>query len=279
MLKTKIKNPSLKQKLAILAVGILSLQSLVAVFMSPAHADGLTQTYVRMSRMQVGQKSWVRVVFQTPGSNHTENKLRLRFTSVYADGPNANGGSGSTAANRFTLNTGSVPLTTANCASETGTTALPNDGTALNETADNSYTAGTIGPPAVENTGKTLTIGHVGDLAVSTRYCLDIGDDTGSGWAITNPTTSLGQYIFTVETLDTTSALLSNLSIGTRIVTGDQVVVSAVVPPIFNLVLDGNTDAFASLLDPSNVIQTGGRTATITTNAAHGCSFGGYTFD
>lgn len=138
-------------------------------------------------------------------------------------------------------------VSSASCASETGATALPGTLTA-----------------AGDNTAKTVVVSGVSDLATSTSYCVDLT----SASALTNPVA--GQYTGTVATLTSADATIDYLDVGLRVISDDQIVVSAIVPPTFNFVLSGNTDAFSTNLDPGSVVSTGGRSATITTNASKG---------
>ncbi len=146
----------------------------------------------------------------------------------------------------FTVNT-TQTVSSAGCATETGATALP----------------GTLSA-AGDNSAKTITISGTSDLAVSTSYCVDLTSTT----ALTNP--AAGGYNGTLDTLTSASAVIDTRDVGLRIVTDDQIVVTAVVPPIFNFALSGYTDTFSTTLDPTAVVSTSGRTATVTTNASKG---------
>ncbi len=240
---------------------IAALVVVVSVFapaFTPVHAaTSLTNTYVRLDRMKAATASSLRIVFKTSSQSAlTENKVSIKLANYYDDT------TGAVANKRFTINA-TQTVSVATCAAETGATALPT-GTTLTAAGDNSFSAGSAGPPVVQPTGKTITISNVSDLTPSTSYCVDL---TGS--AITNPTTTQG-YTGTISTLTSGSALIDTTDVGLRIISDDQIVVSAVVPPTFNFVLDGNIDAFVTQLDPATVSVTSGRTATITTNAAHG---------
>ncbi len=128
---------------------------------------------------------------------------------------------------------------TAACATETGFTALP----------------GTL---SASGTGSTVNITGVTALSATTTYCVDLSSAT----AVTNA--SAGEYhpTVTVGSDSTTVAL--------RTISDDQVVVSAVVAPSFNFVLDANTTSFTANLDSGAIRSTTGRTVTINTNAASG---------
>jgi hypothetical protein len=60
------------------------------------------------------------------------------------------------------------------------------------------------------------------------------------------------------------------MKIASRYITDDQVVITANVPPTFNFVLSGNTDAFTTDLSAGAVAKTAGIGLSISTNAAKG---------
>lgn len=128
----------------------------------------------------------------------------------------------------------------ASCAADTGATALP----------------GTL---AASGSGSTVTITGVTALAAATSYCVDLT----SASALTTPNTA-GEYHPVV------TAGADNITLAVRVVTNDQIVVNAVVPPTFNFVLSGNIDNFSSNLSAGSVVQTSGVTATVNTNAKNG---------
>jgi hypothetical protein len=225
----------LKRRLSLYLALAVVVSSLAPILVHNARAAYLTDTYVRLDRLKASTATNFRVVFKTSAVNGTENKLRIKFynTANPAD---------------FTVNT-TQTVSSASCATETGATALP--GT-LAAAGDN--TAGV----------KTVTISGTSDLATSTRYCVDLTSTT----AVTNPAS--GNYIATVSTATSADALIDYRDVGLQIITDDQIVVTAVVPPLFSFALSGNTDAFTTNLDPAAVVGTTGRTITITTNAAKG---------
>jgi hypothetical protein len=97
-------------------------------------------------------------------------------------------------------------------------------------------------------------------MTASTSYC----EVLTSTSAVTNPTaTGVQTAILTAG-----SDAASNVSID--IITNDQVVVTATVPPAFTLALNSNTDAFTGNLASSSVGSTTGITATVNTNAKNG---------
>jgi hypothetical protein len=192
--------------------------------------------------MKASTPTTFRVKFRTSAVNGTEAKLKIRF--YHANNPNP-----ADPNNNFTINTTQV-ASSATCASETGATALPGTLTAA---GDNS--AGV----------KTILADGLSDLSVSTDYCVDFTTSN----AVTNPLNA-GQYIINIETLTSANAVIDDKDVGTSVISDDQIVVSAVVPPIFNFALSGNTDAFTTNMTLTGVTSTSGLTATIVTNASKG---------
>jgi hypothetical protein len=148
----------------------------------------------------------------------------------------------------YTVATTGLTSDTASC----GATALPG---ALSVTGSNTVSS------------KNITVTGVTNLSATTTYCVDIGK-AGTNDPITNPTAGL--YEVAIATRDSGDAEIDTSTIGARVIADDQVVVSAIVPPSFNFVLDANTTDFTSNLDPSAVVHTTPRTVTITTNATQG---------
>lgn len=175
----------------------------------------------------------------------TQTTWRLVFRTVAAGSTTAsvnfNGLDGTT----FTGSSGTVNATqaisSASCASETGATALP-------------------GSLSATGSGSTVSITGITALSATTQYCADFTTAT----ALTLATAGEYHPVVTVGADSTTVAI--------RTVTNDQIVVTAVVPPLFNLALSANTDTFTSNLSQSAVGVTGAtpRTVTVNTNAKNG---------
>jgi hypothetical protein len=215
-------------------VVILGLVFQVAsgVFSGTVYGASLTNTYVRLDRMKAATATPVRLVFTVPaGNSATEENLKITVPDGY------------------TVATSGQTVTTATCATQTGATALP----------------GTLVAAGNNTNGqKGLSVTGVTNLSASTAYCVDFTKTD----AVTTP--AAGEYVATVETFTSGAALIDSTSVATRVVSDDQVVVSATVAPTFNFVLDANTTSFTANLDSSLVRQTTGRTVTVTTNATNG---------
>lgn len=132
-------------------------------------------------------------------------------------------------------------VSSASCATETGATALPGSITAAGSTP-------------------TVTISSITALAATTLYCVDFTTSN----ALTIPVAGEYHPVVTVGADSTTVAV--------RSVSNDQIVVTATVPPVFNLALSANADTFTTNLSSSSIALTGGtpRTVTVNTNAKNG---------
>ncbi|NTW13688.1 MAG: hypothetical protein HGA31_01515, partial [Candidatus Moranbacteria bacterium] len=103
-----------------------------------------------------------------------------------------------------------------------------------------------------------------GDMVVGTLYCFNFSGTTTltTGTAGNDKTGVVTTQATGPTTIDTDSYALS-------IVSNDQIVVSAIVPPTFSFALSGNTDTFTANLSTTTV-STSGRTVTLSTNANAG---------
>jgi len=207
-------------------IGIVIVQLVFVWLTQVVHAATLTDTSIRLNRLQAGATTSFRLVFKTVGAGATS--VAINFNG--ADTTTWTGSSGLVNATQTTA--------TAACATETGATALP----------------GTL---SASGSGSTVTITGVTALAATTTYCVDLT----SASAVTNAAANEYHPTITVGSDSTTVAV--------RTISNDQIVVSAVVPPLFNFVLGGNTDSFPNL-STTSVSSTAGKTVTITTNAPAG---------
>ncbi len=194
-------------------------------------AAGLTGTSIRFNRMSATTATTFRLTFTVPaGNTGTEASVRIGFPDAY------------------TIATSGLTASVANC----GATSLP----------------GTLTVTGVDTNGsKSITINGVSNLSATTTYCVEVGR-TSTNDPVINPTA--GIHAVTVDTRTAGDTVIDNTVIGVRTITNDQIVVSAVVPPSFNFVLDANSTSFVSNLDSGSVVQTTPRTVTITTNATQG---------
>ena len=217
--------------LNVLVVLTLALQSGMFIKSQTASAATMTTSYIRLNRIKAATATSVRVVFKA-ASTQTAN-LTVDFNGTDT------GVSQWTNATPGGLVNATQTVATATCATETGFTALPGSITAA-------------------GSGAIVTISSVGATTSGTTYCFDLT----SASAVTTPIAGEYHPTITMGTDSITEAL--------RIISNDQIVVTAAVPPTFNFVLSGNTDSFTANLSTSSVISTTGKTVTITTNAATG---------
>jgi len=118
------------------------------------------------------------------------------------------------------------------------------------------------GTLSAAGSGQVVTVSGVTDLTVGTSYGFNIA--TG----ITNP--AAGSYVNTITTTTSADATIDTSNVATYVISDDQIVLTATVPPTFTFTLSGNSDTFTSNLSPSSVVSTNGKTVTVGTNAAKG---------
>ena len=128
-----------------------------------------------------------------------------------------------------------------------------------------SIPAGTVGLPGTltaVGSGTSIVVSGVTDLTVGTTYAFNLTV------GVTNPTA--GTVTDTLMTRTSGDATIDSASVQARYISDDQVVITANVPPTFNFIFSGNTDAFTSDLGVSAVSLTRGIGISVSTNAARG---------
>ncbi len=204
----------------------------LVVMASQAHAASLTTTYIRLNRMKTATATTFRVVFKAASSQTAQVAVDFNGTDIgSAQWTNATPGG--------LVTTGAVTTSTAQCVTD-GFTALP-------------------GVSSATGAGSTITTTGVTATTSGTTYCVDFT----TAAAVTTPTVA-GEYHPTI-TQGTDSVVVA-----VRVITNDQIVITATVPSTFNFVLGGNTDSFTANLSTSSVVSTTGQPVTITSNAASG---------
>lgn len=120
----------------------------------------------------------------------------------------------------------------------------------------------------------TLTIAKVGTSAVdvSGLTALTIGTTYGFNISTGITTGAAGAAKDIVQTLTAGSAVVENATVANYFVStnGDQIVITANVPPTFTFSIGGTADAFTQDLSSTSVVSTSGQTVSISTNAAKG---------
>jgi hypothetical protein len=217
------------------AISIIMLQVVffIAVSANNAQALALTNTYIRLSRIKSGTSTTFRLVFKAASSG--TNQIAIDFNGIdtgTSQWTNATPGG--------VVTSGAQSVSTTQCVTD-GFNALP-------------------GVSGANGSGSTITTTGVTATTINTTYCADFTTSN----AVTTPTAGHeGEYHPTVtQGADATTTAL-------RIIANDQIVITASVPPIFNFVLNGNTDTFSTNLSTSTT-STAGRLVTITTNSPGG---------
>lgn len=124
-----------------------------------------------------------------------------------------------------------------------------------------------------------------GNLTASTTYCFNwTTGTTGTTYSLRVANEGLNGYqeyvpgfVATYDCTSTCTAPGSGTELmssnwGTQITPppGNQILVSAVVPPIFIMTFAGNTDQFVTNLDPNGPVDTAGQSVIVQTNAKGG---------
>lgn len=193
-------------------------------------AAPFTHASIRLERLKAGQATSVLVVVR-PATTATEASVTIKFDDT---------------ASCFTVAGPTVNVSSA------GIPATYNG---------NALTAwpgiGTTGSVS----GGTVTVTST-DLQTTNTYAFFITSGITNG--------SAGMCKLTLTTRTSAPATIDQTQVATRLVSDDQVIVSAKVPPIFNFQLSANTDSFTADLDPTAVVLTGGMTVQVATNADKG---------
>ncbi len=226
-----------------IALFLIGCSSLLLVGRAAA-APAFQQSFVRLDTLKASQPTGGRVCVKPSVTN-----LALTEASIQVTFP-------TTAATDFTVNATAANwiMTTTNL--DSGQTAMP------------GVVSGTTTASSVA--GKVVTF-PISDLASSaTLYCFNFAaastlTNSSAGVAVT------GNNYGSILTRTVAPANIDFQNYALSIITDDAVVVSAIVPPSFTFVLNGNTDSFTAPLNTSGTpTLTSGRTITITSNAATG---------
>jgi hypothetical protein len=228
---TVFNNKKLLRRLSI--VSILSLSSLfLSPFVQLAYAAPFDEASMRLDRMTASTADNDILIVVKPTTVATEASMQVVFASGFAVD--------STPSN-VTVSSAGIPSTYQG----ESLTAWPG-----------------IGSAATAVSGQTVTIAST-DLTVGTLYGFFITA------GIDNPG-STGQYVNTVRTRTSGTATIDESDVAVRIITDDQIDISATVPATFNFTLGANSDAFTADLSASSIVSTTGVTVTVATNAQNG---------
>lgn len=224
-------------KLSHKTIKFIALFFIIAVIAIPkitslTQAAALTEASIQLDRMITSNTDTSVLVVVKPASTATEARVQVTF------------------ATGFTVDAiaGNITTTTA---------GLPST-----YQGESLTTWPSIGATATSVSGQDVVIAS-GDLTPGTLYGFYINagiDNPGSG----------GEYEHTITTQTSAPADIDSSNVSTRIVTNDQIVLTATVPTTLSCTLSANTDSFTADLDSASVISTNGRTLTIGTNAGSG---------
>ncbi len=240
----KIHNHKIFQRFRIASIVALLFQAFVPFMVGTAAAAPYTYALVRFDRLSAGTvfTSGTVCVNATAGNvAGTETTVRVVFPTGFT-----------------------VSTTPANWT--------------VNSTSNTSWPVGAvswtgISLPTNAPTGQTVDFVS-GDLASANIYCFNWTNTTtalstpaSAGNNLTGSvTTRTGAY---PGTADAASSNYATSVIGSG-GTGDQVNVTATVPPTFIFTLSGNSQPFSTNLDPATTVSTAALNISVTTNASAG---------
>lgn len=196
-----------------------------------------SESFVRLDRLSATTATGGRVCARPSATNLAQVEASVQVTFP------------TTAATDYVVNATAANWTVTTTGLDAGQTAWPGIGTAT----------------AVS--GKTVTFPSTDLASSATLYCFNFSATN------TLTTSSAGATETTKGTVTTRTlapATIDQTTYSQSIISNDQVVVNAVVPPSFTFSLSGNTDSFTTDLSTSSVVSTSGRSVTITTNAPNG---------
>ena len=240
-----------KLKLIFATTTAIVLELVAPTFIQIAHATSapqFTETFVRLDRHKALTQSGLMVCAKPTAASTAGVEADVKLTLPTLFGAGTDFVVNATPAN-WTVDVLNLPTEPGSTGPSVPATAWPGIGTATNVS------------------GHTVTFPS-GDLTAGTLYCFHV---TGTN-TFTNSTAASGSQIIgaTLYTEDSGPVTINQTNWSTSVITDDQIVVSAIVPPSFSLTLDGNTDAFLLNLDPATIVSTGGRTVSVVTNAVGG---------
>jgi hypothetical protein len=232
------------KKLSYLLIGVVLMCSYVMFTHSPKASAvtyiPFTHGFVRYDTLVQNTATTGRVCFQIPTSTNMTS-LAVTFpvntATSYVLG----------AAATWTLNTNNL---------DTGQTAVP--------APQITGVSAVVASPTV-----TFTWGTAWATQTTTAlYCFNWSNTT----ALKLPTNSTETTVGNIESFNAaTPTNQTFFSYSNALITGNSVLVSAVVPPSFSLVLSGSSDTFTTAnLTTTTYNTTSGKTITIITNAATG---------
>lgn len=232
---TALRKNKLKAGPLLVATAMLLVASSSLGLIGRANAAQFQQAYLRLDTLTAGTATGGRICVK-PASVAVEDSIKVMFPTTAGTDYVVNG-----TASNWTTNTNDL---------DPGQTALPITGNVANNV-----------------NGKTVTFPVASDLSVGTLYCFNF---SATSTLTTSSASAAETTQGTITSYTSAPAVIDQTTYAQSIITNDKIVLSAVVPPSFSFVLSGNTDSFATNLSTGSVVSTGGRTVTLTTNAASG---------
>lgn len=216
-------------------------------------AAPLAEAGIRLDRVAVNEQfdqtgGYRILVFANPATTATEGRVAITFPDDTSGG--------------FTLNSDDTQWDT----STTGITSETVNGTALTAWPTIQSEATSV----TDNGNDTTVVYTSGDMSPGTIYGFYIICETGQA-CVTNPS-SAGEQIITIETQEGGSTPIDNSDVAVDIVSagGDQVTVTATVPPTFNFDVQDTALALGTLSTGSVSTDAMSSPIDIDTNAQNG---------
>lgn len=222
------------------ALWLIVLLFVPVLFVQKAEAANFAEVYVRFDRLRASTAT-TGMVCANPGTTRNDNvDLQVTF-------PDEN------SATDFTVGASS---------SWEGATNISTSNIPAGAVAWPGITAATV-----TVSGQTVTWTYAANQTLNngTLYCFRWTD----GAALNTSSAGINLEGI-VKTRRAAGVEIDSSKYATAIITNDQIVVTAVVPPLFYFTLSGNTDSFTSDLTIANVVSTTGRNVEVRTNAANG---------
>jgi hypothetical protein len=234
----------------IVSVVVMVVASIMPFVPSLATASQLTESMVRLDRMTTSQTTGGTICGKPATALSSGSLIVITFPSTYT-----------------------VDATASNWPTAGNTSVIdPANGT----TAATAWPITNSVASAANNGTKKVTFVS-GAVNAGTFYCFDFGD--GTHFPLTTPGTAAASQQGVMETQTSGGTPIDTTRIAFATINSDQVVITAVVPPIFTMALQAaggspgtytGTDSFTADLDPTATQHTTGVEFVIGTNAKGG---------
>lgn len=202
----------------------------------PTRADNLTRTYIRTDRMTASTTTGGTVCARWATTTGTDTFIEVTFPAGYTVN--------STPGN-WTVTTSNLPA---------GSSPMPG-----------------IAVPGAGGVSGQIVRWPIGDVSsAATLYCFNFSGTSTLTTGTTGNDKQASIRTYTAGTVAVGSgSVLDNSNVALAVITNDQVVITATVPPTFSFALGTNTQPLGTL-STSSIISGTGVTVTLGTNAANG---------